>query len=140
MIRQASRIVILIILATSISGCRMLFGCGGAEAKKATQLDREYLAKLYAYVASGECGHGCRPPILDGLKGIGNRPPRLEVRRNGDARVKLSVCVDTGAILYFENVGTPDGHIYVAWSTDSVNWHKKTLWSVSEQLDSKTTE
>ncbi len=73
----------------------------------------------------------CRPPLLDRLSGLGNRPPVLEILPNNQARIKLSVCVDDGVMLIFKEIGTPSAALYVMWSVEFPEWDKALIWSAN---------
>jgi len=126
-------------LAAAASGCGELH-CSGAAVEGAKKLDRAYLAELYAYAASGQCKGTCRPALLSRLSGLGNRPPVFEVIPNGRAQIKLSVCMDEGAILRFKNIGTQSGALYIAWSVDDLKWDEELLWSVAQTNASTGTD
>ncbi|WP_139225054.1 hypothetical protein [Dokdonella immobilis] len=111
------------------SGCGSL-ACNIEAAEGAKKLDNQYLSQLYAYAASKECKGTCRPSILSGLSGLGNRAPVFNALPGNQAQVKLFVQLDCGVILTFKELGTPSGAIYVISSTDGINWNKDLLWSV----------
>ena len=132
MLLRTMQIFGLVSITALLTGCGW-GSCGHLEAEKAKKLDAAYLSQLYAYASSNECKGTCRPSILAGLNGIGNRPPAFEVLPHRQAQVKLSVCMDSGAILTFKEIGTPQGSIYVIWSADGLQWERALLWSVTPQ-------
>ena len=132
MLNRAIQVGLLFALAV-LGGCGVL-GCpdNHATVEGAKRLDPEYLSQLHAYAASGQCKVTCRPPILSRLSGLGNRAPVFEVLPNGQAQIKLSVCMDQGVILLFKEVGTPNAALYVTWSQDDLKWDRALLWSASQ--------
>lgn len=139
MLPRTSHVSGLVSVTALLAGCGWA-SCGHLAAEKARKLDPAYLSQLYAYAASSECKGTCRPSILSGLNGIGNRPPVFEVLPRRMAQVKLSVCMDSGAILSFKEVGTPQGVIYISWSSDGIQWERSILWSVNPQIDSSQSD
>jgi hypothetical protein len=129
MLPRIAKIVGLVPAIALAGGCGSL-ACNIEAVEGAKKLDKEYLSQLYAYAASNECKGTCRPSILSGLSGLGNRAPVFEALPGNQAQVKLSVQLDCGVILTFKELGTPSGAVYVISSTDGTNWDKDFLWSV----------
>jgi hypothetical protein len=58
----------ILLFSTSFSGCDELFcGRNSRAVRGAERLDKQYLAQLHQYVASGQCDSPCTPGILDPL-------------------------------------------------------------------------
>ena len=130
--RPFARLVLLGATLSVASSCDAVgndIACGErAAVEGAKKLDRAYLTQLYAYAASGECKDMCRPPILSRLSGLGNRSPVFEVLPNRQARIKLSVCMEDGVMLFFKHIGASDASLYVMWSADFPKWEQALLW------------
>jgi len=106
--------------------------------EKLKALDPNYLAELAAFAASNPCApnSACRSPLLDRLDGLGNRAPVFE-SFNGDAQIKLGVCMDEGVILIFTDIGTPRAAILVSTSADGIHWERTPLWSATNGGDGR---
>jgi hypothetical protein len=135
MFGRATRIGFIVATLVVVNGCGVLDSCDErAAVERVKRLDQAYLAQLYAYAESGECKRKCTPPILNRLAGIGNRPPVFEALPDGQARIKLSVCVEYGVELRLKDIGTPHAAIYVTWSVDFPKWDQVLLWSAGQPV------
>lgn len=112
MLPRVAKFACLIPALALASGCGSL-ACNIEAAEAAKKLDKKYFSQLYAYAASKECKGTCRPSILSGLSGLGNRAPVFDALPGNQAQVKLFVQLDYGVILTFKELGTPSGAVYV---------------------------
>lgn len=116
----------------SLSGCDALTcGRNSRAVRGAELLDKAYLGRLHAYVASGRCEFRCSPGILDPLRAISTRKPVIRMHPDGDASITLDFCFDRGVELVFEDTKTEHATISVAWG--SIEWKYIRLWSKSPQ-------